>query len=177
MNLSQISRKYATALYEIAEEHQRLKEVRQGLEQFAAVGREHPELRHLLESFRIQGVKKAEIFRELFATTLDELVLNTVATMLKNQRAAQVAELLPAFREEMRIRQNIASVQATTAVPLSQALRAQIQQSLEKQLHQQIELVEQVDSSLIGGIRLQVNNTVYDGTIAHQLEKLGNSLR
>ena len=146
------------------------------LEQSAESQREHPELRRLLESFRIQGGKKARIFRNIFAPILDELAVNTIGTMLKNQRATLVGELLPAFREEMRVRQNIASVRATTAVPLSPELREQIKRSLEKQLHQQIELVEQVDDSLIGGIRLQINNTVYDGTIAHQLEKLGRSL-
>jgi len=176
VNLSQISRKYAATLYDVGEEQQRLPEILRSLEDFAKVEDEHPELRRLLGSFRIQGEKKARIFRNIFGKALDALVVNTISTMLRNQRAMLVDELLPAFREERRRRENIASVQATTAVPLSGDLRGQIKQSLEKQLRQQVELVEQVDESLIGGIRLQVNNTVYDGTIAHQLQKLERSL-
>lgn len=176
MNLSQISRKYAAALYDVGEEHQRLPEILRSMEDFAAAEDDHPELRRLLGSFRIQGEKKARIFRNIFSKALDNLLVNTISIMLKNQRATLIDELLPAFREEKRRREHIASVLATTAVPLSGDLRDQIKHSLETQLRQQVELEEQVDESLIGGIRLQVNNTVYDGTIAHQLKKLERSL-
>lgn len=146
------------------------------MNQFRETLQEYPELRRFLQSFRIRAGEKARIFRRIFADELDEFVLNTFATLLKNQRYALVEEIHLAFQEEMRIHQGIELVHAVTAIPLSDDLRERIVSLLEQQLRRKIELTERVDESLIGGIRIQIDNTVYDGSIAHQLQKLRKSL-
>ncbi|HKJ68013.1 MAG TPA: ATP synthase F1 subunit delta [bacterium] len=176
MRLDPVSRRYAAALYETAEKHGRVETVSAGLHRFRETLKQYPELRRFLQSFRMRAGEKARIIRNIFADELDEFVLNALATLLKNQRYGLVEELPLAFQREVRIHQNIELVHAVTAIPLSGDLRDRVVALLEQQLRKKIELTERVDESLIGGIRIQIENTVYDGSIAHQLQKLRKSL-
>jgi len=171
-----VSRRYATALHEIAEQHDRVDAVAESLRELKKALDETPEFRRLIQSHRMKSAEKAKVFRSLFSDKLETFVVNTIATLLLNQRYSLVDEIPQAFEQVFREHQNIASVLATTAVPLTSGLREQIMKSLEEKLHQKIELTEQVDASLIGGIRLQIDNKVYDGTAVHQLEELHRRL-
>lgn len=171
-----MSYRYAAALYETAAKHDRVEEVAASMNQFKETLQEYPGFRRFLQSFRIRGGEKARIFRRIFADELDEFVLNTLATLVKNQRYALVEEVHLAFQEEVRTHQDIELVHAVTAIPLSVDLRKRVVSLLEQQLRKKIELAERVDESLIGGIRIQIDNTVYDGSIAHQLQKLRKNL-
>lgn len=64
-------------------------------------------------------------------------------------------------------------VTVTTAVELSNGLREQVNRVAQQKLgHQDFELREEVDSTVIGGAKLSMAGHVYDATIANKLEQL-----
>lgn len=60
----------------------------------------------------------------------------------------------------------------TTAVPLSDEQRIQLEKNVAKTMdYQSVELKQIVDSSIIGGAIVEANHRVIDGSIRTQLEK------
>jgi len=168
--------RYADALFETALAHKSLEEVQQDLEQFTAVYEESDQLNRFLRSFRVTAADKVRVFRKVFSEQMNQYVLNTIALMLQHQRAAIIPELRRAFTEKIKTHQNIIDVYAYTAHPMDDDIRAQVKTALENVLEKQVDLIESVDESLQGGIKLRIKNTVYDGTITHQLAKLREQL-
>ena len=65
----------------------------------------------------------------------------------------------------------------TTAVPLSDEQRIQLEKNVAKTMdYQSVELKQIVDSSIIGGAIVEANHRVIDGSIRTQLEKMRNQL-
>ncbi|MCL2403766.1 MAG: F0F1 ATP synthase subunit delta [Coriobacteriia bacterium] len=68
-------------------------------------------------------------------------------------------------------------VYVVTATPLSDDARTKIVEKLTKELGQLIQLVERVSPSVMGGIRLQFGDYVYDATVAKQLKDIQTALQ
>ncbi|PIR59181.1 MAG: hypothetical protein COU69_02230 [Candidatus Pacebacteria bacterium CG10_big_fil_rev_8_21_14_0_10_56_10] len=63
------------------------------------------------------------------------------------------------------------AVTLTTAQPLTAGQRSQLLKKLQE-LYGEPELNEVVDAQVIGGVRLQIGSTLYDGTVSTKLEQL-----
>ena len=67
-------------------------------------------------------------------------------------------------------------VYVVTATPLNDASRTRIVEKLTKEHGQLIQLVERVSPQVLGGIRLQYGDYIYDATVARQLKDVQSAL-
>jgi len=169
--------RYAEVLFETALEHGVLDEVAQDLADFTGILESSDQLRLFLRSFRVTASDKVRVFRDVFSGKMCDYALNTIALMLQNGRSEVIPDVRELYTELVKEHRNIVSVQTYTAVSMDEKIREQVKASLEQHLSKDVDMVEHVDESLQGGIRLRIKNTVYDGTVAHQLEKLRERLR
>ena len=176
MRINPVSRNYADALLQAAVESNKLDTVAEDLQEFRKLVDESSELHLFLRSRKVSTTEKMKIFRDLFSGKMDEYILNLLASLLKNKREDLIIEVAEAFGQAAQKYKNIAPVTAFTAIEMSEDMRKTVTDSLKTKLGKDIELTEKVDESLIGGIRLWIYNTVYDGTISHQLEELHKKL-
>jgi F-type H+-transporting ATPase subunit delta len=70
----------------------------------------------------------------------------------------------------------MATITVTTARNLAQAEVAAIQKQLNEHFDTDVTLKFQVDSSIIGGIRLRAGTTEYDATIVSKLQTIKQRL-
>jgi F-type H+-transporting ATPase subunit delta len=88
--------------------------------------------------------------------------------------------LLPEVsREFRRVEEEIlgmVSVELTTARPLTAPEVKRVQASLEKFTGKKVRLAPKVDAEILGGARAKIGSLVYDGTVAHRLDKLKRQL-
>lgn len=65
-------------------------------------------------------------------------------------------------------------VTVTTAISLTDKLREQVKKVAQQKLgHQDFELREELDPSVIGGVKLSMSGQVFDATIANKLKQIG----
>lgn len=100
---------------------------------------------------------------------------------LAQLRKRKHTHLLPKIREAyMKVRRQIGSIavaQVTSAHELTESQRADLTKALKKTADvETIELQEHIDSSVIGGVRVQIEDTVYDGTLRKKLALLERHL-
>jgi F-type H+-transporting ATPase subunit delta len=170
--------RYAKALFDLAEDRQRLDPLRADLRTLDALLNSSPELRKFLENRMISPTRRLEILGELFGKQGQaEPLLTTFLLFLEEKRRLS---LLPTILAEFEARyeksRSILRVRVTSARPLAEAQLQSIQQRLAARHHQQIIAETAVDPDLIGGFQIQIGDEVLDCSIETQLQKLNRKL-
>lgn len=73
--------------------------------------------------------------------------------------------------------ENIIKVVAVTAVPMEDKAKDKLSLVLKEKLKKTIELTNEIDKKLIGGVLLKVENKLIDGTVKGQLESIGRAIQ
>ena len=96
--------------------------------------------------------------------------------LAENGRLDYLPEIATRFEELKAEDQNVADVEVTSAVELSDAQRERLAVALRKRLHRDVRLHCHVDPALIGGAVVRSGDMLIDGSIASRLERLGTEL-
>jgi F-type H+-transporting ATPase subunit delta len=176
MNESKISVRYARALYMAAERGGVLESVGEDVRQLQDIYRNSGEFVLFLQSTVIRKSRKTELLHQLFESRLHPLTMRFLLLLAENRRESRLALICINFIEIIREKQGIASVTVTTASVLSAEVVEDIRRLLALRTGKTIELTERIKPELIGGLVLRIGDLQYDGSIAHQLKKVKESL-
>jgi len=169
--------KYSRALAEVAAELEMTQQVQSGLEDFRAAFREHRELRDVLFSPSVPLIAKRNIVESLARKMgLTEILVNFLFVILEHSRLHLLDELVGAYQEVLDEQAGIARVGVCSSHALGPEEQKQLRQTMLALMGREVRLSYEVDETLMGGVRLQIGSTVYDGTIRTRLEELRKRL-
>ena len=168
-------RMYARALFEAAQEADRVDAVSADLAAFGQAMEDVPELRAFLRNPQIEPAGKATVLEQL-AADADELVRNFVRLAAEKGRAGELQEFSEELDALVAQAQNRLSVELTTSYELSDAEAKSIVQTIEEASGRKVEATRSVDPGLIGGIVLQIGSHRADGSVRGRLERLRHEL-
>ncbi len=131
-----------------------------------------PELERVLASAVIAHEEKERILDRVFAGQADPLVLSFLKVLSSRGRLPCLRAIHRQVRAGYERRQGQVRVRVWSAAPLDAALAERIAEALRPILPGEPVLEPSVEPGLIGGIVVRVGDTVYDASIATQLEKL-----
>jgi len=168
---SKISRVYATALYEAADEEGRVEAVRRDLGAFVDALETSDELRQFMTAEEISDNRKKQVLLELTEGG-EELVRNLLQLMVDKSREQELTEVYEGFVELVEEAAGIVHVEVVTAVPLDRALEATLKQKIETSLQKTVLLTSTVDKEILGGLKLRIGDRIADASVRHRLERL-----
>jgi F-type H+-transporting ATPase subunit delta len=168
-------RMYARALFEAAQEEDKLEQVASQLAELAAAFEAVPELRRFLRNPEVDPPEKAAVLAQI-TDGADELVRNFVRLAAEKGRAGELPEMAAELQALVDRAQNRLAVELTTAHELSEEEARSIVETIEKASGRSVEATRSVDSSLIGGIVLQIGSFRADGSVRGRLERLRHEL-
>jgi F-type H+-transporting ATPase subunit delta len=173
--LAVAQRMYARALFQAAQEADRVEAVAADLAALAGAIGEVPELRAFLRNPQIEPSGKAAVLEQL-AADADELARNFVRLAAQKGRAGELPEISAELDALVAQAQNRLAVELTTAHELSDDVAASIVAAIEKASGRTVEATRTVDPGLIGGIVLQIGSHRADGSVRGRLERLRHEL-
>jgi len=168
-------RMYARALFEAAQDAERLDAVSTDLAQLASSLDEVPELRAFLRNPQIEPAGKAEVLEQVTAGA-DQLVRNFVRLVAEKGRGGEIAGMNSELEVLVARSQNRLTVELTTSYELSDDEARSIVELIETASGRKIEATRSVDPSLIGGMVLQIGSHRADGSVRGRLERLRHEL-
>jgi F-type H+-transporting ATPase subunit delta len=168
-------RMYARALFEAAQEEQRLPQVREELASFVQMTHDVPELGALLRNPQLDTQAKARTLGELLAGS-DEIVRNFLMLVTGKGRIVELDEIAREFERLVAAEEGRLEVELTTAYELSDEEAASIVRRIEQGSGRKVEATRTVDPDLIGGIVLQVGSLRADASVRGRLNKLRHEL-
>lgn len=170
-----LTTRYAKALYELAEAHQQVKDYQEQLHIFGAVMNDNPDFANLLCGKLVSAAAKKQIIEQTFAG-MEQNIKNMLFVMIDKNRENAFVSVVDAFDDLCDAAEGVQQIMIKTAVPLADAEAEALRNSFEKKLGGKVRLKAAVDKSLIGGITVQIDDTVYDASIAQQLHNLQQTL-
>jgi len=171
--------RYARALFDVALKEADPSQIDTQLAAFGALVAGHDGLRRVLTNPAIPPARKRALVEALiaqggpFAPPLAKLLL----LLAERDRLVLLPELAEAYRERLMQHQQIVRAEVTTAVPLTDDRRAALERGLARASGRRVMLTARIDPSIIGGAVTRVGSTVYDGSVARQLERLKEQLQ
>jgi len=168
-------RVYARALFEAAQENDRLAQVREELGDFVAAIDDVPELDALLRNPQVDPVAKAQVLDDVLGGA-DALVRNFVLLTVEKNRGAQLREIHKEFERLVAAAERRLTVELTTAFELTDTEAQQILKQIEDASGRQVDATRSVDPDLIGGIVLQAGSMRVDASVRGRLERLRREL-
>ncbi len=169
------ARRYAEAVFEIAERDDTVDE---WLEQLstaaAAVG--DPGVARRLEDPQIPFDVRLDALLAPFGTAVLPQMRNMLALVLRRRRVESLPSIAREFRRLYNRRAGIVEATATSAAELDEAELAALRDRLEQMSGGRIELETRVDPALLGGVQVRLGDQLIDGSVRGRLERLRNRL-
>jgi F-type H+-transporting ATPase subunit delta len=131
-----------------------------------------PKLETLLGSLLVSHEEKAVVLDRVFAARISRLLLNFLKVVSRHGRLDCLRAIRQQARKLHEELQGRARVCVTTATAVDPQQLEQMAAKLSATLGQPPILENVVDPSLIGGAVLRIGDTVYDGSVANQLQSI-----
>lgn len=163
---------YADALFELAVEDNTLDTVAEEMEAVAGIMNENSDFLKLLSAPTVSDKDKKSMLSKAFEGRISDTVFNFINVLCDNGRIKYLIAISQQFKDMYNDKNGILEVTVTTTMPLSDNLREKLVLKLEKISSKKIQLVEKIDTSIMGGIVLNYNNTQIDASVKKRLDTM-----
>ncbi len=167
-----IASRYAKSLLDLCIEKGQIDAAKADMVMLHSIMEESRDLRLMLSSPVVKADKKVDILHKLFDGKLSAITMGFITLLTRKGRESYLPEIVSSFLNQLRKHQGITVAEVTSAVALDAGSRAKMLESAAKLAGGQVELVEKVDSSLIGGFVLKVGDKQIDSAIANRIKAL-----
>ncbi|GLB59055.1 F0F1 ATP synthase subunit delta [Cytobacillus sp. NCCP-133] len=176
MTGSTVARRYALALFQLANEHQLLDQMEEELRAVKEVVNHNQELKIVLKSPKLPIEKKKEILKGAFAS-VNIYVLNTLMILIERHREDHISDVADHFISLANDKKGIAEAKVYSVRPLSEAEKETLSESFAAKVGKKSLRIDNiVDTNLLGGIKLRIGNRIFDGSLRGKLERLERQL-
>lgn len=171
---SGVAGRYASALFELADNARSLDQVAQDLTTLRTMAGDSPDLRRLLESPVIAREDKTKaLLAVLDAAGIKGLTRNFIGTVAANGRARDLGDMASAFLAELANRRGESTATVTSAVPLSPQQLQQLSDTLRSVLGgNKVSIDARVEPEILGGLVVKVGSRLFDSSIRSKLQRL-----
>ena len=176
--LSGVAERYATALYDLADETKSLDAVAEDLRRLKGMIDGSSDLRRFLRSPLIDRQTQTKGMQAVLeAAKTGDLVRRFVGVVGGNRRLFALPGMVDAFLRRLAQRRGETTVHVSSARPLSAEQSAALADALRSAVGQKINIESKVEPELIGGLVVRVGSRMVDTSIRTQLQKLRRALR
>jgi len=167
-----IASRYAKSLLDLCIERNEINAAKADMVMLHGIMEESRDLRMMLSSPVVKADKKVDILHKLFDGKLSAITMGFITLLTRKGRESYLPEIVTSFLNQLRKHQGITVAEVTSAVALDESSRAKMLESATKLAGGQVELLEKVDASLIGGFVLKVGDKQIDSAIANRIKAL-----
>lgn len=167
-----IAQRYAKAAFAAATKIGAVREVEAELDALTEMYAGPGPLREWLLSPRVAREAKIQRLPEILGRETNPLTVSLVSLLLRKGRQQELPAVADAFRELRRQSERVVHAQVVSARDLEERERTELVLSLERRIGKRVEPSFVTDPSLLGGVRVSIDNTVLDGTVRGSLQRL-----
>jgi F-type H+-transporting ATPase subunit delta len=173
VSAQRIAKVYALALLDAA---QKAGQVREVLEEFGSlvtdVFNADPRLEVLLSSAAVGRTVRQQSLEKALKGRAHPILYNFLQVVNHHERLELLRPILAAARAIDDERNRRLRVTVSTAIPLDQEFKDRIAGGVRNFFHLEPVLLERVDAALLGGLKVQIGDMVYDGTVRTRIDNL-----
>ena len=168
---------YGESLYSLAMEEKVEKAILDELQVLKQSFAAEPDFIRLLSAPNVSKAERCQILDSSFRGKVHPYVLNFMKILTEKGYMRHFADCCDAYQSSYNRDHGILVVTAVSAVALTSAQQAKLIEKLTSITGKTIQLVNKVDPSCYGGLRLSYDGKCIDDTIAHRLDAVRDLLK
>lgn len=174
--MTQTSTIYGKSLYDLAAEENLTEEITRECEEVEEMFRSYPDYVTLLSEPSIHKKERLHLIDEAFGDAVHPYVLNFLKILTEKGMVREFGACTRQIRKLYNRDHGIADAVVTSAVPLSADQKQALQAKLEQLSGKKVILTEKTDPGVLGGLRVEIDGRLLDGTVETRLRELRKRL-
>lgn len=171
-----VAKRYAVALFQIAQEQNLLDQLEEDLRTVKEVFTKDRVLLDFLVHPKVTSSAKRKMITDAFSG-LSSFVQNTLQLMVDRHRSEEIALMTDEFVELANEAKSVADAIVYSVRPLTATEQKAISSTFAAKIGKRnLRITNITDSNVLGGIKLHIGNRIYDGTVSGKLERLSKQL-
>lgn len=172
-----IAKRYAIALFELAMENNQLDSYEQEVALVNGIFTQDKQFNQFFSHPRIKTEEKKKVLTDHLQTAISPHVRNTLLLMLDRKRGDCILPMLEQFLQLALKEQSVAEAQVYSVKPLTASEQEEISTMIANKLGKRsLRLENIIDPDIIGGLKIQVGNQIFDGSVSGKLERMKREL-
>jgi F-type H+-transporting ATPase subunit delta len=176
MRRPKLARRYAKAFFEFSQEQDKVENVIKDIRLIEGVLSENKDFRVVISSPIIRVDKKIAILNEIFKSRIDAVSLQYLTLIFKKGRECELDLICDEYEKLYKKFKRIVTLYIQSTEVLGNDIIEIIRQKIKSYLAMEIEIIEQINPRLIGGVRLQFNDYLLDASVQGCMDKLRRQL-
>ena len=168
--------KYAQGLYKVALKEENVTQISACLHSIMNILKSVPELNQLFITRRVQIENKMVILKNILGDKISGIEMDLIVLLIENGHMLLYGEILERFDYLLDKESEIIKVQITSSTRLPDDEVQKISSTIENKIQKKLNVKMDTDTSLVGGIKLRVGNTLIDGSVSNRLQKMRDTL-
>ena len=177
MSISQISKRYARALFELADEMNILPAVEKDIRSVKTVCEQVPEFKLMLKSPVMKPVLKKKVINALFEKYFHELSIRFLQLVIHQGRESFLSEISNEFIILCREKEGIIEVELTSATKLNENIIKHIEDSIASFTGLKPSTTQKLNPNLLGGFMVRFGDNMYDASLRKKISKISKDFR
>jgi F-type H+-transporting ATPase subunit delta len=167
---------YATAMLQLAESLGETDALLEELRDFAGRVEQDADLRGFLSSPVVDAKTRQETLEKIFRGKRSDLFVDAMQVLNRKGRLNLIEAVAEVYYLELEELRGRVEVHVRTATPLTRRLREKLREMAKAQAGREVDLVESVDESLLGGLVVQIGDRKLDASVATRVRRLSTAL-
>ena len=171
-----LARRYALAVFQLAQEQSAVVPVRNDLHSLANAIYVDASVKDFFLSPVVDRKQKEAVLAQSFESRVHDVALHTLLLLVRKRREALLRDLVRQYDQLEMQGRGAESLTITTAKQLDTAQLQALVGRLEQLYNKKFDVSQRVDPELIGGVRIMMGDLRIDGSVAGRLEELSRTL-
>lgn len=167
-----MSKEYGEALFMLAAECNAADEYSAALDMVLSVFDENPEYVDFLATPSIPKTERIDALEKAFSDAVPEHIVSFIALLCERGRIREFGGCVKEYKELLDASKRISVAKVVSSVELTDGEKEKLRTKLEKMSGQSVILECSVDESLLGGIIIEMDGKVMDGSVRSRLQEV-----
>jgi F-type H+-transporting ATPase subunit delta len=171
-----VARRYATAVFSLAQDSKATEAVGRDLREIGAAIFSDDTVRRFFISPVIDRGEKAKALTTAFEPRVGTIALHTLLLLVRKRREALLGAIVEEYEKLLLAESRREPLEIASARPLEKAELDAIVARLSRKFGKSFEVTEKVEPEILGGVRITMGDRYVDGSIAGRLDELSRLL-
>ncbi len=177
--LDEVAMTYAKALHQLAEQvggREKVAEIGEQLADLESSVKANAKLAEMFGSRIISGTDKQASLKRIFSGKVDPLLEKFLMVLSEKGRLGHFRQIATAYAKMYLEQMGRVEVTVFTAQPMNEDQVAQLRTQIHAKLQREPVMISKVEPRMLGGIRLQIGDTLIDASLETRLRKVSQNL-
>ncbi|MBX3112102.1 MAG: ATP synthase F1 subunit delta [Fimbriimonadaceae bacterium] len=176
MDDTRVAKRYARALFSAAKREGVVSGVDEDLKAVTTAFRDSSGFRVFIESPQTDDAQKTGLMEKVFGDRVTPLTMSALRLLIKKRRDNEIFALQKEFAELRRQMDGVTKATVTSSTPLDKGQQDAVVAKIAAKTGRTVEAEFDIDTSLIGGVKVIYDDYILDGSVRGQLDRMKETL-